>query len=382
MRPTLIFLTAFLLTLTAHAQFSAYDPFDDNANEWITFTDDSATFAVQNGKLDMHTRISTDFINAKGASVQQSKPFRAEIRTDFVSGDDTLPYGLCWGAADLTNYYAFYITPAGKYGFRCFTDGKQSEVFTSLASPAINKKGSNWLRVNTTVAADGKRQLTFCINELAVKTIGFVAPRGDFYGVFLGGAGHILFDDFIVYQRGEVQEEFEPADLTVSLLCKFGQWHFLNENLHWSCCVENGCRVDTDSLVTRFWYNDQRAGDYSVLVVPFDAFTDATGDGDFFNAAQRDFLEYMRDTTDPVVAVRSEKAIKIAIGNETEVIQSGEIYTADGLGSNQYIRRYYVHHPFNGSSGLMFQFIVPENSEYIATLDKLVKQVIETMEYR
>jgi hypothetical protein len=365
-----------LLCITARAQFSAYDPFDDNSNEWIAFADDSAAFSVKNGKLDMETRIQADFINAKGGVITADKPFRTELRTSFVSGNDTLPYGLCWGATDIANYYAFYITPKGKFGFRQYKNHQPAELFQPQESPAINKMGSNWLRVGTIAGPDGKLKIALCVNELLVKTIDFIAPGGTFYGAFIGGKGHILFDDFIVYQRGARQEEFEPADLSVSLRCKFGQWHFTNETQKWSCCVQNGCRVDTDSLVTRFWYNDQRAGDYSVLVVPFDA----AGDGDFFNAAQRDFTEYMRDTTDPVISVRKEPPAKTSVGNENEVVQAGEVYTAMELQGHQYIRRYYVRHPLNGSDGLMFQFIVPENSEYIATLDQLVKDILLTME--
>src|ERR1041385_8383234 len=56
-----------------HAQFSAYDPFDDNSNGWLTRNDDTASFVIQNGKLDMNIKAGGDYVNAKGAKINQGK---------------------------------------------------------------------------------------------------------------------------------------------------------------------------------------------------------------------------------------------------------------------------------------------------------------------
>jgi len=374
----LILLLPLLAGLDARSQFSAYDPFDDNANEWIVFNNDTGSAAVAYGKLDVSIKADTDFIDAKGARIDPAKPFRAEIRTGFSSGSENAPYGLCWGAMDDRNYYVFYITAAGNYGFRSMQHGKWIDILPATTSAAVNVKGSNWLRVNSLSNADGSKKLALCINEEVVKTIDYVAPMGTYYGIYSHGVQHILFDDFIVYQRGDVQEEFEPADLALSLACKASQLHYTHALYNWSCCVEKGCRVDVDSMITRFWYTDMRAGDYSVLVAPFEA----TGNGDFFYAAERDFVEYMHDTTEPVKPLQEDKAMKVSIGNEAMVVQLGQSYSAAELQGNMYIRRYYVNHPYHGESGLMFQFIVPENSTYIPVLDQLVQQVVSTLEFR
>lgn len=377
MKNLLLAFTLFLTTFL-HAQFSAYDSFDDNSNEWIVFKNDTGSASVQNGKLDVSIKLDTDFIDAKGAKIDMARPFRAEIQSSFQSGSDNASSGICWGAFDDMNYYVFYITASGKFGFKKNVGGKWTDVVAATQSPIINKKGSNWLRVNSIIASDGSRKLSLCINELCVKQIDFVAPMGNFYGIYSHGIEHILFDDFFVYQRGALQEEFEPSDLTLSLVCRLNQLHFQNVLNTWSCCVENGCRVDEDSATTRFWFTDQRADDYSVLVAPFQA----SSDGDFFNAAQRDFIEYIKDTTDPIIPIREETPLKKSIGNEAEVVQLGEIYTASGFSDNMYIRRYYVKHAFGKESGLMFQFIIPEKSEYIPILDQLVQQVIASLEFK
>jgi hypothetical protein len=370
---TFLFLTNFL-----HAQFSAYDSYDDNSNDWIVFKNDTGTTAVKNGKLDVTIKLDTDFIDAKGAKIDITKPFRAEINASFDSGSVHSSHGICWGAADDLNYHVFYVNAEGKFGFKTYLHGKWKSVIDPTSSPAINVKGTNWLRVNSIITADGTKKLTLCINEQIVKQIDFIVPFGNFYGIYSNGKEHVYFDDFFVYQRGDFQDEFEPSDLSLSLACKITQLRFTNVLGTWSCCVEKGCRVDEDSATTRFWFTDMRAGDYSVLVAPFEA----SADGDFFNAAQRDFVEYIKDTADPITPLRQEKPIQTSIGHESQVVQLGEIYTATEFSYNMYIRRYYVKHAFGKESGLMFQFIIPENSAYIPLLDQLVQQVVSTIEFK
>lgn len=363
-----------LSTFRVHAQLNIYDGFDDNANQWIVYANDTAIFDVANSKLSMDIRFPGDYINAKGAPFDGQKAFRVETSTSFESGADSIRYGICWGAADLSNFMAFYITGSGRYGFGQLVNGKWQDILPLTPCPLIHPKGDNWLRVNAGTGA--KRKLTFCINEFAVKSIDFIQPPGEFFGTYVGGKAHILFDDFILYQRGAVQEEFEPVDLSLSATCKSGQLHYENPRTSWSCCVPYGCRADEDSLVSRFWFTDGRAADYSILVAPFVA----SSDGEFFNAVQRDFLEYMRDTADPVKTLVADKPQKETLGKATEVVIVGETYTAEGLGKNMYIRRYYVSYPSSGDSGLMLQFIVPENSKYISVLDALARQLIDSMD--
>lgn len=364
------------LSLNANAQISIYDGFDDNSNQWIVYSNDTATFDVMNSKLSMSIHHPGNFINAKGAPFNMEKPFRVEASTIFQNGADSIRYGICWGAADVSNYFVFYITGGGKYGFGEVKDKKWTDIVRPLASPFINAKGTNWLRVNT-INAEGKRKIALCINELSVKTIDFIAPPGDFFGTYVGGKSSILFDDFILYQRNDTLPEFEPCDLALSAYCKSGQFRYSGSTLKWNACVPTGCRVDEDSVVTRFWFTDSRAGDFSVLVVPFDA----AGDGDFTNAAQRDFTEYIRDTTDPVIPLEADKVMKTSIGFEEEVVVVGQAYSSPELKSKMYIRRYYVHHDFGTHSGLMFQFIVPQYSAYIPVQEELVKTIIGSIEF-
>ncbi len=373
----LFLLPLFFIAAPATAQLSIYDGFDDNSNAWIVFTDDTATFDVANSKLDMSIRFPGHYINAKGAPFNAERAFRVETSALFVAGADSLRYGICWGASDVENFFSFYITSAGKFGFGAVEKGKWRELVRPESSPFINKKGTNWLRVNTTNDAGGRRILVLCINEVAVKTMDYVQPPGLFFGTYVGGAGNIRFDDFILYQRGAQQEEFEPADLGLSLACRSGELRYVSAKQSWSCCVEQGCRVDEDSVVTRFWHVDSRAGDYSILVVPMYSL----GSVGFAKAADQDFRNYMA-LGDSIISVRKEPITTTVMGNETKVYQIGEVYTANDLAGNLYIRRYYIDHPNGENSGLVIQFIVPENSPYVAVLDKLVRQVAGTMEFR
>ncbi|HET6990165.1 MAG TPA: hypothetical protein VFJ43_02530, partial [Bacteroidia bacterium] len=63
------------------------------------------------------------------------------------------------------------------------------------------------------------------------------------------------------------------------------------------------------------------------------------------------------------------------------VYQIGEVYTANDLKGNLYIRRYYVDHPYGKEKGFVFQFICSENSIYIPVLDSLIQQVISTIQF-
>ncbi|MDQ3111876.1 MAG: hypothetical protein M3R17_18475 [Bacteroidota bacterium] len=371
-------LLLFLLLLTginAPAQFSAYDPFDDNANEWITRDNDSAVFAVQNGKLDMNISKDGDYINAKGAPVNQEKLFRVELRTEYVAGADTVPYGICWGAADLSNYYSFYITPQGKFGFRHMEKNVPFDYIVPTTSRAIKPKGNNWLRINMFSDSAGKKKMNLVINEEIVATMGFVFPFGNFFGAYVGGKNHILFDDFIVYQRGEIQDIFEPCDLSLSLACTASHLRYNNALYSWSACIDKGCRVDVDSAVTRFWYFDNRCGDYSVLAVSFPS----TGNVSFARAVEQDFGDYMAEG-DSITHVRRDPAQLKSMGNEAKVYVISEVYTSYDLEGNLFIRRYYVDHPFGKEKGMVFQFICPENSPYIPVLDQLVQGIIGTIE--
>jgi hypothetical protein len=371
----IFFFLLFFTGINLPAQFSAYDPFDDNANEWITRDDDTAVFEVKGGKLDMDIKIDGDYVNAKGARVNQEKLFRAELRTEFKSGLDNTPYGICWGAMDLENLYLFYITGAGKYGFRSMEKGVWKDLLLPASSASIRAKGGNWLRMNMFMDTDGRKKINLVINEEIVKTVDFVAPFGNYFGAFIGGKGHMLFDDFIVYQRGDVQDEFEPCDLSLSLACKASQLKYSNSLYGWTCCIEKGCRVDVDSAVTRFWYTDNRCGDYSVLVVTFPSL----GNVSFPRAVEQDFNDYMAEG-DSITLIKKEPVKLVAIGNETKVYQVGEVYTSYDLTGNLYIRRYYVDHPFGKEKGLVFHFICPENSPYVLELDALIQQLISTME--
>ncbi|MEO5642755.1 MAG: hypothetical protein ABIQ40_15530 [Bacteroidia bacterium] len=371
----LLFLILFLTGINLPAQFSAYDPFDDNVNEWIIRNDDTASYEVKNGKLDMNIKREGDFINAKGAPVNQKKLFRAELRTEYKSGSDTIPYGMCWGAADLSNLYSFYITAAGKFGFRSMEKGIWKNILTPASSAAIRKKGDNWLRMNMLFDADGQKKINLVINEEIVKTIDFVFPYGNYFGAFVGGKNHILFDDFIVYQRGDLQEEFEPCDLYLSLKCNVSQLLFNNTLYNMTSCVDKGVRVELDSAITRFWYTDRRCGDYSILAVSFPS----TGNVSFARAVEQDFGDYMAEG-DSITPIKKDAVQLKSLGNEPKVYVISEVYTSYDLEGNLYIRRYYVDHTFGNEKGMVFQFIVPENSPYTTELDKLVQEIIGTME--
>jgi hypothetical protein len=366
----------FLVSFSVHAQFSVYEPFENNSNEWITRNDDTASFQVVKGALDMNIKMDGDYVNAKGANIKPDKLFRAEITASFKGGGENVPYGICWGAADLDNLHLFYITASGKFGFKTMKDAKWIDIISATSSSAISKTSPNWLRVNTIIDIDGKKKIVLCINEEAVKTFDFVVPFGNYFGAFVGGAAHISFDDFIVYQRGEVQDEFEPADLSLSLSCKLNQLHFTNPLYNWSCCVDKGCRVDLDSSVTRFWYEDNRCGDYSVLMVPFPSL----GNVSFPRAVEQDFGDYMAEG-DSIILVRKEPVQLISIGNEAKVYEIGEVYTSYDLKGNLYIRRYYVDHPYGNEKGFVFQFICSENSVYIPVLDGIIQQVIGSLQF-
>ncbi|HEU4719330.1 MAG TPA: hypothetical protein VFU15_15910, partial [Bacteroidia bacterium] len=180
---SLLFLFAFC---GLKAQFFAYDPFDDNSNEWFVRDDDSVTANVTGGVLDVNQKLGSFYNDVKGVTIDTAGEFRVEAMAGYVSGKTGVSYGICWGAADLGNFHIFYITADGSFGFSTLHDHKLYDDFHPEQNPIINKNGKNWLRVSVEKDASGQRKMIFCINELIVKTIDLIHPYGTLFGFFVG----------------------------------------------------------------------------------------------------------------------------------------------------------------------------------------------------
>jgi hypothetical protein len=366
-----LLLSAFLLlSANLFAQFSAYDSFDDNVSGWNERKDDSAVIKVQNGKLDVQINYGVDLIDAKGATLDSAGEFRAEINVQCLSSDPKTPFGLCFGASDMDNYFLFYITKECKYGFKALIHNEWLEIVPPTSSPFIDSTGVNWLRVNI-VKENSVLKTHLVINEFLVRSLDHIQPYGNFYGIYVGGKQHILFDDFHVYQRGKTQEEPESADLSLSLKCSNGQLYYANPYDHWGTCVNKGVRVDEDSTVVRFWYSDKRFADYTIVCVPMTSL----GSVSFEKAAVQDFGDYMAMDGDDIKPGKKEGIQKVNMGADLKVYQVGETYSAPGQ-PDLYIRRYYVDRVFGDNVGMVFQFIVPVDYKNTAAMDTFVKSII------
>ncbi len=168
--------------------------FTDNTKKWDLFDDNISEFAMENGMLlfwgkkdDVSSIYAPSLVINPSAS-----SYLFEVKTSWVSGDDSAGFGLGWDAGEKSSRYQFYMTACGFYEFEVWENDSTNFVLTEWTpSPFINPRGTNILRVQNTGTS-----IKLAINGhiLESETEGLKEMKYVFLGA--DGVQKVAFDDF------------------------------------------------------------------------------------------------------------------------------------------------------------------------------------------
>jgi hypothetical protein len=193
------------------------------------------------------------------------RDFVAEIKTEFIDGDDKQGYGMFFRAKDYENYYYFGIAANGNFELGYYRNNKWFEICKWKKSSAINLSGINFLRVACTGA-----QIELFVNGLSVGKFADKNYSYGYLGIIAFDDVHVHFDDLKVYKAGTALDSkynFAPeipnteADYAPDSRAYFLD-NFLNRTHHWAQSEE--------VHYERGYYNmaDDNSGHYSWLSIP------------------------------------------------------------------------------------------------------------------
>jgi hypothetical protein len=233
--------------------------YEDDFSKEVNFST-SAYANYQNGVYHIFAK--------KGRMVYDTghplRDFVAEIKTEFIDGDDKQSYGMFFRARDYENYYYFGIAANGNFEFGYYKKNKWFEISKWKKTSSINLSGINYLRV----ACTGPHMELYINGQLAGKFTDNNYSAG-YLGIVAFDEVHIHFDDLKVYRAGttvDMKYAFTPetanteADYAQDSKAYFLD-NFLNRGHHWAQSEE--------VHYEKGYYNmaDDNSGHYSWLSV-------------------------------------------------------------------------------------------------------------------
>jgi len=127
---------------------------------------------------------------------------RIDLDVRHIAGTDTVSAaGLVFRLEDGSNFYAFFVSPAGTYRVYSIVDSAWTGLTGWTGSPEINKGvATNRLRV----VSNGS-SLSFFVNDTEVETLSDVAHPSGFVGVVARAFDenvdvHVAFDNLVVHE--------------------------------------------------------------------------------------------------------------------------------------------------------------------------------------
>ena len=140
--------------------------------------------------------------------------FIAEVRTEYLDGQDNQGYGLFFRASDFKNCYVFTISANGYFELGGYKNGNWFDIHKWEKTDVIRKSGVNYMRI------ESKRDVhKLYINGQLIKTARDATFLNGYIGMVAYEKAHIHFDDFGVYNPGtkiENRFNFEPDSIETS----------------------------------------------------------------------------------------------------------------------------------------------------------------------
>jgi hypothetical protein len=134
--------------------------------------------------------------------------FSAEVKTEFLDGDDNQGYGLMFRAQDYENSYVFCISGNGYLELGGYKKGNWFTLSKWERSDIIKKNGINLVKVECRGTS-----INLFINGQYIKTVNDASYTAGYVGIVAYNKAHIHFDDLKVYKTGMKELDdyhFEP----------------------------------------------------------------------------------------------------------------------------------------------------------------------------
>lgn len=177
-----------------NGQTSIYhDSFIPGQTRWGNYDDTSTNAKLQDGKyVFTHKQTSYSYIGTgTELTFDPSRDYGIETSVSHVSGNDQYPYGLVFGASDVSNLYYFAISGTGYYTLGEYQAGVYKSIINWTASSAV-RTGSNV--VNKLRVEKSGSQLKLLINDQEVNQIPMITPLGNAIGVIVFNQQTVSFD--------------------------------------------------------------------------------------------------------------------------------------------------------------------------------------------
>ncbi len=167
------------------------------------------------GPLAYYQRGNYHILAEKGRMVYDNDhwlaDFSAEVKTEFLDGDDNQGYGLMFRTQDYENSYVFCISGNGYLELGGYKKGNWFTISKWERSDIIRKNGVNFVKVECRGTT-----ISLFINGQFIKTIKDASYTAGYIGIVAYNKAHIHFDDLKVYETGMKERgdySFEPETM-------------------------------------------------------------------------------------------------------------------------------------------------------------------------
>lgn len=151
------------------------------------------------GPLAYYQRGNYHILAEKGRMVYDNDhwlaDFSAEVKTEFLDGDDNQGYGLMFRTQDYENSYVFCISGNGYLELGGYKKGNWFTISKWERSDIIRKNGVNFVKVECRGTT-----INLFINGQFIKTIKDASYTAGYIGIVAYNKAHIHFDDLKVYE--------------------------------------------------------------------------------------------------------------------------------------------------------------------------------------
>ncbi len=175
------------------------DTLSDNKNLWFTGDSEFASRDIANGVMTLESLSleAASWTFHYLAELDYTQDFLIEASINKVSGSETEPFGLIWGAEDFDDAYFFLIYGDGNFIYPQRVNGEWVNVIgRSEASSVSTGNSSNVLQVQNSGSA-----LQLFVNNAVVGLGTYAQPPGKLVGIYTQDGVHIQLDRLVVKQE-------------------------------------------------------------------------------------------------------------------------------------------------------------------------------------
>ncbi len=179
------------------SQYSFYEDFSDNQNNWLLKEDKNYSFKIENSKLRIKVeQDKTNYYNTIEHPINMNADFTVSAVVRWVEGIDNNGFGINYcGNPSTQSHNVFAVSANGYYKIHYIennTSWKEIQGWTK--SSIVNKNGApNLLKIQKK-----GNYISFFINGESIKTIPFDGGYGNWFGFRVSDAQTVEFDQFIV----------------------------------------------------------------------------------------------------------------------------------------------------------------------------------------